>query len=95
MVTKCVNSACNEYSYEYRRNGKLFLRDLRQTTPVLRQVGEMADKSTAVRYFWLCKKCSPELTVMVDQRGRPGVIDVRPARAQREPMPLRSEERCA
>lgn len=95
MVTKCVNPACNEYSYEYRRNGKLFLRDLRQTTPVLRQVGAVAEKSAAVRYFWLCEKCSPELTVKVDQHGRPGVIGAHSATARKAPTPLPHEERCA
>ncbi len=79
MVAKCINPSCREYSYQYLRGGKLFFRDLRFSRPALQQVGTAAKQSAALEYFWLCEKCSPGLTVILDRYGRPGVVESLPA----------------
>ncbi len=85
MVTKCVNPSCGEYSYQYLRAGKLFVRDLRYSHPALQQVGKAANKTAAQEYFWLCEKCSVDLTVIMDRYGRTGVVEARAAAAD-EPV---------
>ena len=71
MVTKCANPSCNA-SFQYLRGGKLFLVDLHRS-----HSGSEPDRTGApersVEYFWLCDRCSSELTVTVDTSGRAAI----------------------
>lgn len=71
MVTKCANPSCSA-SFRYLRGGKLFLVDLHRFHSASEPGGAAADKR-AVEHFWLCDRCSLDLTVTVDSRGRPTV----------------------
>jgi hypothetical protein len=66
MVTKCANPSCGA-SFQYLRLGKLFLVDL----PSLSPPGRRSE------YFWLCGRCCPELTVIVDASGQAAVAKAR------------------
>lgn len=59
----------------------MFLRDLHYSRPTLEQVSTAVKKSAAIEYFWLCEKCSEELTVIVDRYGHPGVVEAHPTTA--------------
>ena len=77
MVTKCANPVCGAL-FQYLRGGKLFLVDRRQRRAVLGSASAPMKDSSAAEYFWLCEKCSPALTLMVDGSGRVGVVESHP-----------------
>ncbi len=77
MVTRCANPVCGA-SFQYLRGGKLYLVDRRQRRAVLGNASALMKESTAVEYFWLCEKCSPALTLIVDGSGRVGVVETHP-----------------
>jgi len=70
MLSKCANPACST-PFRYLRDGKLFEVELN------RAVQPAAGTSKPVRrieFFWLCGRCSAELTVIHDHEK--GVIIV-------------------
>jgi hypothetical protein len=71
MVTKCANPSCGA-SFRYLRGGKLFLVDLHQSSTGSER-GSTPVKKRVVEYFWLCDRCSSELTITVDASGRAAV----------------------
>jgi hypothetical protein len=77
MVTKCANPSCGA-SFRYLRGGKLFLLDLHRSSSGAER-GNAAVKKRAVEYFWLCDRCSSELTVTVDGDGRAAIAKAPPA----------------
>ncbi len=74
MVTKCANPSCSA-SFQYFRNGKLFLIELPRASSGVGHVNSWA-KNKGIEYFWLCDRCSSELTVTVDRSGRAAVAKV-------------------
>lgn len=77
MVTRCANPACGAV-FQYLRGGRLFLVDRRQRQAVPESASAAVKNSSAVEYFWLCEKCSPELTLIVDGSGGVGVVQTHP-----------------
>jgi hypothetical protein len=77
MVTKCANPSCGA-SFRYLRGGKLFLLDLHRSFFGL-EPGSAPVKKRVVEYFWLCDRCSAELTVTVDASGRAAIAKAPPA----------------
>ncbi len=75
MVTKCANPSCSA-SFQYFRSGKLFLIELPRASSGAGD-GNARAKAKRIEYFWLCERCSSELTVTVDGSGRAGVAKAR------------------
>ncbi len=75
MVTKCANPSCSA-PFQYLRGGKLFLVDLARS-PSGTERGSTTVRKRAVEYFWLCDRCSSELTVTVDSAGQAGIARAR------------------
>ncbi len=71
MVTKCANPLCSA-SFRYLRGGKLFLVDLHRSSSGSERGGPAGGKRV-VEHFWLCERCSSELTVTVDSTGQAAV----------------------
>lgn len=77
VVNKCANPSCGA-SFRYLRGGKLFLLDLHRPS-FGSGPGSAPVEKRAVEYFWLCDRCSSELTVTVDGNGRAAVARTPPA----------------
>ncbi len=77
MVTKCANPSCSA-PFQYLRGGKLFLIDLHRSSLGL-EPGSAPVRKRVVEYFWLCERCSSELTLTVDGTGRAAVAKTPPA----------------
>jgi hypothetical protein len=60
MLVKCANSSCSA-SFRYLRDGTLFRLE---RDPTLR-----SSKSNRVEYFWLCHRCSSEVTLRLREDG--------------------------
>jgi hypothetical protein len=61
MLTKCANPSCSA-AFIHPAEGKLFGLE---TEPALR-----SSKTEATEYFWLCERCSVEMTLRLAQDGR-------------------------
>jgi hypothetical protein len=66
MVTKCANSSCGR-PFLYLRGGRLFLIEPAPLTPE-REMG-FQESLHRREYFWLCEKCAPTMTVVLDRNG--------------------------
>ncbi len=75
MVSKCANPSCSA-PFQRLRGGKLFLLDVHRSSSVSER-GSAAVRNKAVEYFWLCDRCSAELTVTVDSAGQAAVTRAR------------------
>ncbi len=67
MVRKCANPACKTL-FRYYRGGRIMLLDLNsghRSHPLRRRSGERE----RLEYFWLCEKCAPQMTLVVDADG--------------------------
>jgi hypothetical protein len=60
MLVKCTNSSCSA-SFRYLRDGRLFRLE---SDPTL-----WSSKSNRVEYFWLCHRCSSEMTLRLIEDG--------------------------
>lgn len=60
MLVKCTNPSCFA-SFRYLRDGRLFRLE---RDPTL-----WSSKSNRVEYFWLCHRCSPEMTLRLIEDG--------------------------
>jgi hypothetical protein len=60
MLVKCTNPSCSA-SFRYLRDGRLFRLE-RDPTP-------WSSKSNRVEYFWLCHRCSSEMTLRLREDG--------------------------
>jgi hypothetical protein len=60
MLGKCTNPSCSA-SFRYLRDGRLFRLE---RDPTL-----WSSKSNRVEYFWLCHRCSSEMTVRLREDG--------------------------
>jgi hypothetical protein len=60
MLVKCMNPSCSS-SLRYLRDGRLFRLE---SEPTL-----WSSKSNRVEYFWLCKRCSSEMTLRLIEDG--------------------------
>jgi hypothetical protein len=60
MLVKCTNPSCSA-SFRYLRDGRLFLLE---RDPTL-----WSSKSNRVEYFWLCHRCSSEMTLRLREDG--------------------------
>ena len=78
MVAKCANPSCGA-SFQYLRGGKLFLVDVAHISP---ETGQENGGQHAAEYFWLCGRCSSELTVTVDGKGRAAVAKAHATRCR-------------
>ncbi len=75
MVTKCANPSCSA-PFQYFRSGKLFLIELPGVSSGAGH-GNARAKNKRIEYFWLCDRCSAELTVTVDSAGQAGIARAR------------------
>lgn len=70
MISTCANPACNK-PFHYLRGGRLYRFDTvcppDQSGDVLNAVCAIGPSRTAV-FFWLCKECSPKLSLKFDGR---------------------------
>jgi hypothetical protein len=60
MLVKCANSSCSA-SFRYLRDGRLFRLEGDPT--------HWSVKSSRVEYFWLCNRCSSEMTLRLIEDG--------------------------
>jgi hypothetical protein len=60
MLVKCTNPSCSA-SFRYLRDGRLFRLELDPTL--------CSSKSNRVEYFWLCHRCSSEMTLRLREDG--------------------------
>lgn len=58
MLSKCANPACTT-PFQYLRDGRLF----QMETGVGPQLVSDKKPQHRVEYFWLCSRCSPEMTL--------------------------------
>ena len=75
MVTKCANPSCGA-PFQYFRSGKLFLIELPRVSSGAGH-GNARGTNKRIEYFWLCDRCSSELTVTVDSTGQAGIARAR------------------
>ncbi len=77
MLAKCANPSCSA-PFHYLRDGRLF-----QMETGLGGPQPVGDKKPVhkIEYFWLCSRCSSEMTLAYE-RGK-GVIAVPLSHAQR------------
>jgi hypothetical protein len=71
MVTKCANPSCTNL-FRYLRGGKVFLIDTRP--PALESNKNFRETSPKREYFWLCERCSRNMSVALDQNGSPVTV---------------------
>ena len=76
MLSKCANPACTT-PFHYLRDGRLF----QMETGVGPQLVGSKKPQAKVEYFWLCSRCSAEITLSYE-RGK-GVTTV-PLAARRK-----------
>jgi len=69
MLSKCANPDCST-AFRYLRDGKLFEIDSKQEL----EAGGLNKPIRRIEFFWLCGRCSAELTVVHDHEK--GVITV-------------------
>jgi hypothetical protein len=60
MLVKCANDSCSA-SFRYLRDGRPFRLE---SDPTL-----WSSKSNRVEYFWLCHRCSSEMTLRLKEDG--------------------------
>jgi len=77
MLSKCVNPECSEV-FRYLRQGKIFLLS---PTPEVQMVAGTAHPWLYER-FWLCDKCSKQMTVVWG--GTEAKLVALPARTEQE-----------
>lgn len=68
MVSKCANPDCST-PFQYMREGKLFRFEDLETLADRSRPHLVSERKTPRRteHFWLCGRCSTELTVSYDQ----------------------------
>ena len=68
MLSKCSNPKCNAL-FRYLHSGKLFRMEVPATFAVAKEAPEHAKKPPSrTEFFWLCERCSTQMTVIYDQR---------------------------
>ena len=67
MVDKCANPSC-ETLFRYFRGGKLFVFEPRE--------GSSTHQFPRVEHSWLCERCAPDFTIVLDGDGHPRVQSV-------------------
>lgn len=69
MLAKCANPACNA-PFLYLREGKLYQMEVVADAVRQEQDREGEERKTARRleFFWLCARCSREMTLAYDRR---------------------------
>ena len=60
MLVKCTNPSCSA-SFRYLRDGRLFRLE--------RDPALWSSKSNQVEYFWLCHRCSSDMTLRLREDG--------------------------
>jgi hypothetical protein len=70
MLAKCANPSCSAL-FRHFDEGRLFRLE---TEPTLR-----SSQAKAAEYFWLCAKCSAEMTLRLAQDGRVSATRLREA----------------
>jgi hypothetical protein len=71
MISKCANPACST-RFLYLHEGKLFRfeREAKEDTePLLGFDPTLRKHSRGVEFFWLCKTCAMEMTLVRRQGG--------------------------
>lgn len=60
MIGKCANPTCG-VAFQYFRGGKIF-----QVDPRDRSLSKAFHR---VEHFWLCERCAPGMSIVVDKSG--------------------------
>ena len=67
MLAKCANPYC-EQAFRYLREGKLFFLDTAGNAPKSEKSGTTGRREH-LEYFWLCARCSGDMSVLVNDSG--------------------------
>jgi len=79
MLSKCANPACFA-PFRYLREGKLF--EIQTHDPV-QSIAEPKKPARRTEFFWLCDRCSAELTIILDEHKRVVTAPLRKEAARR------------
>ncbi|HEY6305182.1 MAG TPA: hypothetical protein VI488_01835 [Candidatus Angelobacter sp.] len=79
MLSKCANPSCST-QFIYLREGKLFAME-HTAKPKLRQQGPvLAKPASRLEHFWLCGRCSEDLTLVYNSERGVQVVAKKEAR---------------
>lgn len=82
MLSKCANPSCSA-SFRYFHQGKLFRMETESPAHESDEATTAGRIARRTEFFWLCDKCSSEVTLEYDAKGsvkvRPVVSDFRAA----------------
>lgn len=67
MLTKCANPSCST-PFIYLREGKVFMME-HHLRPTALEKSAAARPVARVEHFWLCGRCSTEMTIIRDGDG--------------------------
>jgi hypothetical protein len=78
MLSKCANPACTE-AFHYFGQGRLFEVHF-EDAELCEKAGrvpfelELKKQAKSVEHFWLCPKCSDNLTVALDRQNNVSIL---------------------
>jgi hypothetical protein len=95
MLSKCANPSCSE-AFHYFGQGRLFEVHF-EDAELCEKAGrvpfelELKKQDKTVEHFWLCPKCSTELTVALDRQNNVLILP----RPEAKPIPPSLSRRAA
>lgn len=83
MLSKCANPSCSNQLI-YLREGKLFVMEHSVKPKVWQQRSAPAKAGARLEHFWLCGRCSQNLTLVYDRERGVEVVAKRGKEPRRE-----------